>query len=145
MFALGWILDPVHPDSALKLLYLGVGTQIAALRPIPWRSGHQSVIDPLLIATGLLLPGGGVATIAWLAVFDGRVPGRTITWWAFLFNRAMVAIAYVIPSIVVASFGNEVELVPVKTVVYVVFALSLNYTLTALGMAFVSRSSLVAT
>ena len=73
MFVLGWIVNPVAPNQALTLLYLGVGTQIAALRPIPWRSGHQSVIDPLLIATGLLLPGGGVATIAWLAVFDGRV------------------------------------------------------------------------
>src|SRR5437870_9708782 len=116
------ILSPVRSYSVLTLLYLGVGLQIAALRPIPWRRGHQSAVDSLLIATGLTVPGAGVAIVAWLAVFDGRVPGKTITWWAFLFNRAMVAIAYVIPSIVVASFGIEVELVPVKTVVYVVFA-----------------------
>src|SRR5438067_4051115 len=145
MFALGWILDPVQPENALKLLYLGVGTQIAALRPIPWRSGHQSVIDPLLIATGLLLPGAGVATIAWLAVFDGRIPGRTITWWAFLFNRAMLATAYVVPSIAVSSFGHDLAWLPLQTLVYVVTALSLNYTLTALGWAFVSRVSLVTT
>jgi len=146
MFALGWILDPVHPDSALKLLYLGVGTQIAALRPIPWRSGHQSVIDPLLIATGLLLPGGGVATIAWLAVFDGRVPGRTITWWAFLFNRAMLATAYVFPSLAVQSIHLQGRWeLPLRTLVFVVSAVSLNYILTALVMSYVNRTSLLST
>jgi len=61
------------------------------------------VIDPLLVATGLFSPGAGVGIVAWLAMFDGRVPGRTITWWAFLFNRAMYAIAHVVPSIAVAS------------------------------------------
>src|SRR6266480_6204808 len=146
MFALGWVLDPVHPDSALKLLYLGVGTQIAALRPIPWRSGHQSVIDPLLIATGLLLPGGGVATIAWLAVFDGRVPGRTITWWAFLFNRAMLATAYVFPSLAVQSIHLEERWdLPLRTLVFVVSAVSLNYILTALVMSYVNRTSVLST
>lgn len=146
MFALGWLVDPVHPDKALTLLYLGVGTQIAALRPIPWRSGHQSVIDPLLIATGLLVPGGGVATIAWLAVFDGRVPGRAITWWAFLFNRAMLATAYVFPSLAVEGIdlGGPWTL-PVKTLVFVVSAVSLNYILTALVMAYVTRSSVLST
>src|SRR6266480_4705545 len=146
MFALGWVLDPVHPDSALKLLYLGVGTQIAALRPIPWRSGHQSVIDPLLIATGLLLPGGGVATIAWLAVFDGRVPGRNITWWAFLFNRAMLATAYVLPSLAVNSIDNRLTWgLPLKTLIFVVSAVSLNYILTALVMAYLNRTSVLST
>src|SRR3989441_4955630 len=145
MFALGWILDPVHPDSALKLLYLGVGTQIAALRPIPWRSGHQSVIDPLLIATGLLLPGGGVATIAWLAVFDGRLPGRTITWWAFLFNRAMLATAYVLPSLAVDSLHLGQSGLAVSTLLYVVSAVTLNYVLTALVMAMATRTSVLST
>jgi putative nucleotidyltransferase with HDIG domain len=145
MVPLAWALSPVRADSVLTLLYLAVGTQIAALRPIPWRRGHQSAVDSLLIATGLTVPGAGVATVAWLALFDGRVPGKTITWWAFLFNRAMVATAYVIPSIAVASFGKGLEVVPLKTVVYVVLALGLNYTLTALGMAFVSRSSVVTT
>jgi putative nucleotidyltransferase with HDIG domain len=143
MVPFAWVLSPVRGDAVLTLLYLAVGTQIAALRPIPWRKGHQSAVDSLLIATGLTIPGAGVATVAWLALFDGRVPGKNITWWAFLFNRAMVATAYVIPSIAVASFGNGLEVVPLKTVVYVVLALSLNYTLTALGMAFVSRSSVV--
>jgi len=146
MLALGWLLVPVQPHDALKLLYLGVGTQIAALRPIPWRSGHQSVIDPLLIATGLLLPGAGVATIAWLAVFDGRVPGRTITWWAFLFNRAMLATAYVFPSLAVQSIHvNSLWDIPLRTLVFVISAVSLNYILTALVMSYVNRTSVFST
>ena len=145
MVPFAWAISPIRSSSLLTLLYLTVGLQIAALRPIPWRKGFQSAADSLLIAIGLTVPGAGVALAAWLAVFDGRVPGRTITWWAFLFNRAMVATAYVIPSIAVASFGSSIELVPLKTVVYAAAALSLNYVLTALGWAFVSRSSLVST
>jgi len=142
---LGWLVNPVQSSDYATLLYLGIGTQIAALRSIPWRRGRQSVVDPLLIATGLIAPGAGVAMVASLAVFDGRVPGRTITWWAFLFNRAMLATAYTVPSIAVASFGHGLEWLPVKTLVYVGTALGLNYTLTALGWAFVARASLVAT
>ena len=140
-----WAVSPVRSDAWLTLLYLAIGTQIAALRPIPWRRGHQSAVDPLLIATGLSVPGAGVAAVAWLALFDGRVPGKTMPWWAFLFNRAMVATAYVVPSIAVANFGEGLEWIPVKTVIYVAAALSLNYTLTALGMAFVTKSPVVTT
>lgn len=146
MFVLGWMVDPVHPGDVLILLYLGILTQIAALRPIPWRSGHQSVIDPLLIASGLLLPGGGVASIAWLAVFDGRVPGRTITWWALLFNRAMLATAYVLPSQAVDSIHLGLPWgLPIRTVLYVVAAVTLNYTLTALVMSYLTRTSVLST
>ena len=140
-----WVMSPVRPGSVLTLLYLAVGLQIAALRPIPWRKGYQNAADSLLIATGLTVPGAGVALAAWLAMFDGRVPGRTISWWAFFFNRAMISTSFVIPSIVVASFGSSLDLVPVKTVVYVVTALSFNYVLTALGWAYVSKSSVVST
>jgi len=144
---LGWIVKPLPLQSheVLTLLYLGVGTQIAALRPIPWRSGHQSAIDPLLIATGLLLPGAGVAMVAWLAVSDGRVPGRAIPWWVFFFNRAMLAAAYVVPSIAVATLGSGIETLPVKTLLYVVSAVSLNYILTAFAVAFMSQKSVFAT
>ena len=142
---LGWVVSPVPPAFVATVVYLGIGTQIAALRPIPWRRGRQWVVDPLLIATGLIAPGAGVASVAWLAVFDGRLPGRTITWWAFLFNRAMLATAYTVPSLAVASLGHGLEWLPVKTLLYVGTALGLNYTLTALGWAFVARASLVAT
>jgi putative nucleotidyltransferase with HDIG domain len=139
---LAWLIRPIDPWAAPTLLYLGIGTQIAALRPIAWRSGRQVVIDPLLVATGLYAPGAGVGIVAWLAMFDGRVPGRTINWWAFLFNRAMYSIAHVVPSIAVASIGQgSWWALPVRTAVYVVAAISLNYFMTALGMSFVARSS----
>ncbi len=98
------------------------------------------------MAAGLFAPGAGVGLIAWLAVFDGRVPGRTISWWAFLFNRAMPAIAHVIPSLAVASLPDSMWwALPVKTATYVVASVGLNYILTALGMAYVGRTSLLTT
>jgi putative nucleotidyltransferase with HDIG domain len=147
MVILGWAARPIEQGQILTLLYLGIGTQIAALRPIPWRSGHQSVMDPLLIATGLYAPGAGVGLVAWLAVFDGRVPGRTITWWAFLFNRGMTATVHVVPSILVASFGDERIwwVIPVRTVLYVIAAVSLNYILTALVVSYLRGASVLTT
>src|ERR1700730_14347582 len=144
MVPLGFSLPPHFPSTSaalLTLLYLGVGTQLAALRPIPWRTGVQTVSDPLLIATGLYAPGAGVGMVAWLAMFDGRVPGRTIQWWTFLFNRAMWATAHVLPSIGVMFIGKGAWALPVRTVVYVVIAVSLNYIMTALLFSFVRRTS----
>jgi putative nucleotidyltransferase with HDIG domain len=146
MVVFGWVVHPVPSEKVGTLLYLAIGTQIAALRPIPWKKGHQSVVDPLLVATGLYAPGAGVGLVAWLAVFDGRVPGRTITWWGFLFNRAMPAIAHVVPSLAVASVGEgSWWALPVRTLLYVVASVGLNYILTALGMSYVSRASVLTT
>lgn len=143
MLPIGWFLySPLALAALPTLLYLGIGTQIAALRPIPWKTGHQSVVDPLLIASGLYAPGVGVGLVAWLATFDGRVPGRAIPWWAFVFNRAAYATTHVLPSIAVASIGTgEWWSVPVRTIVYIVSAVSLNYLITALAIALVTRSS----
>jgi putative nucleotidyltransferase with HDIG domain len=143
---LGWLLHPYSSADLGKLLptllYLGVGTQIAALRPIPWRTGRQSVVDPLLVATGLYAPGLGVGLVAWLAQFDGRVPGRAIPWWAFFYNRAVFAIAHVLPSIAVYSISaDEWWGWPLRTASYVVAAVGLQYFLTALVVSFVRRSS----
>src|SRR5437879_6096580 len=144
MLPLAWFLYRPIPSAALPtLLYLAIGTQIAALRPIPWRNGYQTVFDPLLVATGLYFPGAGVGTVAWLALFDGRVPGRTITWWAFLFNRAIFAIAHVVPSLAVASIVEEHWWsLPAKTLLYVLAAVGLNYFITAISMSFVKRVSI---
>ncbi|HKW07205.1 MAG TPA: MFS transporter [Candidatus Dormibacteraeota bacterium] len=143
---MSWLVSPITPDKLLTLLYLGVLTQIAALRPIPWRSGHhQWVVDPLLVAASLYAPGAGVALIAWLAVFDGRVPGRTIPWWAFFFNRAMIANANIVPSIAVASLGSGADWsLPVRTAILVVAGLGLNYLITALSVSFVTRTPVLA-
>ncbi len=146
MVIVAWIVHPVPPNALPTLLYLGIGTQIAALRPIPWRSGYQTVHDPLLVATGLYSPGAGVGTVAWLALFDGRVPGRTVTWWAFLFNRAMFATSHVVPSVAVASLwvGDWWGL-PARTAVYVLALVGLNYSINAISMSFVKRISIWST
>jgi putative nucleotidyltransferase with HDIG domain len=142
---LGWVVKPIESDQYATLVYLAIGTQIAALRPIPWRSGHQWVVDPLLIAAGLYAPGAGVGLIAWLAVFDGRVPGKSISWWAFLFNRAMLASAFVVPSIAVSTLGDLPDWsLPVRTLIYVIFALGLNYLITAISVSLVTREPIFA-
>ena len=142
---LSWVVAPVTPDKFLTLLYLGVLTQVAALRPIPWRGGHhQWVVDPLLVAASLYAPGAGVALIAWFAVFDGRLPGRAIPWWAFLFNRAMIANANIVPSIAVATLGSGADWsLPLRTLILVVAGLGLNYLITALSVSFVTRTPIL--
>ena len=144
MLPLGWLLHRPPPDQVPVLLYLGIFTQIAALRPIPWRTGHQTVVDPLLVATGLVSPGFGVGLVAWLALFDGRVPGRSIHWWGFFFNRAMSAIAHVIPSVAVASIGGDTDwwALPLRTAVYVIASVAINYFTTAILFSFISRASI---
>jgi response regulator RpfG family c-di-GMP phosphodiesterase len=146
----GWFANPIPSDRLPTLLYLAIGTQIAALRPIPWKSGHHLVIDPLLIATGLFFPGAGVGLVALLATFDGRVPPRSIPWWAFFYNHAMLAAVHVLPSIAVAHIGPSVIrfdswddywVIPVRTAVYAVTALGLNYLSTAFMLALVQRKS----
>jgi putative nucleotidyltransferase with HDIG domain len=148
LLALGWLIHPIPFDShhIPTLLYLAVGTQIAALRPIPWKSGHQSVVDPLLTATGLIFPGGGVGLVAWLALWDGRVPGRSMTWWAFFFNRAMTATVHIIPSLAVASIDESTWWgIPLKAASYVIGLVILNYVLTALLFSYVRHISFLTT
>ena len=135
-------MHPVRAAALPTLLYLAIGTQIAALRPIPWRTGVQSVVDPLLVATGLYAPGAGVGAVAWLATFDGRVPGRAIPWWAFFFNKAASATGHVFPSIAVASIPDTTWWgLPARTVVYVVAYMGFNYLTTALAVSMVRRTS----
>ncbi|HEV2175025.1 MAG TPA: HD domain-containing protein, partial [Nitrospira sp.] len=142
--AFSWVVDPLPTGKLPTLIYLGVLTQIAALRPIPWRSGRQWVVEPLLIAAGLYAPGAGVALLAWLAVFDGRVPGRSFPWWAFLFNRAMIANAFVVPSMAIASLGTGSDWsLPVRTVLLVITALGLNYLITALSVSYVTKAPIL--
>ncbi len=123
------------------LLYLAIGTQIAALLPIRWRNGVQAVLDPLLVATGLYAPGAGVGILAWLATFDGRVPGRGTTWWILIFNRAMLCIAHAFPSALVAMIApDSVWNLPIRTGIYVLMSVALNYTMAARALSFVSRT-----
>lgn len=142
LVAVGWIARPLTVQDLPTLLYLAVGTQIAALLPIRWRNGNgtQSVVDPLLIATGLLLPGAGPGVLAWLATFDGRVPGRGTTWWILLFNRGMLAAAHVMPSIIAMRLAPQAPLsTPIRTAIYVALSLSVNYLLMAGSVSLVRR------
>ena len=144
--ALGWVLQPIRPDHLLLLLYLAVGTQLAALLPIRWRNGIQTVVDPLLIATGLYAPGAGVGLVAWFATFDGRVPGRGTSWWVLLFNRALLGIAHVVPSLAVAMIApTQWWNLPVKTALYVLAWVAINYLMTARALSFVNRTPFWAT
>lgn len=146
----GWFANPIPSDQLPTLLYLAIGTQITALRPIPWRSGHHLVVDPLLIATGLFFPGAGVGLVALLATFDGRVPPRSMPWWAFFYNHAMLAAVHVLPSIAVAHIGPSIIrfdswddswVIPDRTAAYAVTVVGLNYLSTALVLALVQRRS----
>src|SRR2546425_12590452 len=153
MLPVGWFLyHPIPPSAVPTLLYLAIGTQIAALRPIPWKTGHQTVVDPLLVATGLFSPGVGVGVVAWLTTFDGRVPGRNIPWWAFFFRPAEFAAIHVVPSIAVASIGHDPTTgidywwaIPVRTAAYVIAIVVLNYLITALAISLVRRESFFTT
>jgi HD-GYP domain-containing protein (c-di-GMP phosphodiesterase class II)/MFS family permease len=141
-----WLVHPIDlgQDKLLPtLVYLAVGTQIAALLPIRWTHGNQYVYDPLLLATGLIAPGAGVALVAWLALFDGRVPGRDAPWWALAYNRANQAIDNALPSLAVAALptADEWWTLPARTIIYVVLALVLNYSIVARVLSFVNRTS----
>src|SRR5581483_6504892 len=124
-----------------------VGAQIAQLRPIPWRTGHQTVVDPLLVATGLIAPGAGVGLVAALTTFDGRVPGRTIPWWAFVFRPAEAAAIHVLPSIIVTNIGGVHDwwTIPARTVVYGTAVIVLNYAITALAISLIRREAFFTT
>ena len=133
---------PLTADALPILLYLAVGTQIGALLPIRWRHGTQTVMDPILVATGLYAPGFGVGLVVGLATFDGRVPGRTTTWWALLFNRAMDAIAHISTSLlVVAVTPKELWSLPIRTAIYVVVSVAINYLMAARAVSFANRTS----
>src|SRR5690242_226100 len=145
MTCAGLILHPITGDEVIHvsgitmtlpslptLIYLAIGTQIAALLPIRWKNGVQYVFDPLLIATGLFAPGGGVGLVAWLATFDGRVPGRGTTWWTIVFNRAMNGTAHVVPSLLASMLlSDKWWALPIQTAAYVALSVGVNYLIAA--------------
>ena len=141
-----WMISPITAGKVGTLIYLAVGTQIAALLPIRWTHGNQYIHDPLLIATGLYAPGAGVAVVAWIALFDGRIPGRDAPWWVLAFNRANAAIDYAIPSLAVTMLpASSWWALPARTVAYAGLALLLNYGITARSFSYINRTSFVTT
>ena len=133
---------PLAASALPILLYLAIGTQIGALLPIRWLHGTQTVMDPILVATGLYAPGFGVGLVVFLATFDGRVPGKATTWWALLFNRAMDAIAHISTSLLVAAIlPKELWSLPIRTAIYVVMSIAINYLMAARVVSFANRTS----
>jgi putative nucleotidyltransferase with HDIG domain len=83
--------------------------------------------------------------LAWLAIFDGRIPGKSHTWGGFFFNRSLFAIAHVLPSVAVSSIGDlnvDWWAVPLRTAVYALASVGINYFITANLYAFIERTSL---
>jgi response regulator RpfG family c-di-GMP phosphodiesterase len=150
----GFGLHPLSADTTIRiwdatftqptlptLLYLAVGTQIAALLPIRSSNGVQYFFDPILVATGLFAPGGGVGFVAWLATFDGRLPSRRNPLWVLVSNRAMTAISHVIPSLAVSTIPRDAWWsLPLQTGIYVVALIAINYTGAALTLSLANRS-----
>src|SRR5436309_16114291 len=75
LLVFGWFVARPAEDTLPTILYLAVGTQIAALLPIRWRHRVQTVPEPLLIATGLAAPGVGAGIVACPATCDSRTTG----------------------------------------------------------------------
>ncbi|MFI5281942.1 MAG: MFS transporter [Candidatus Dormibacterales bacterium] len=76
------------------------------------------------------------------------MPPRSIHWWGFFYNRAMMAAIHVLPSIAVAHIGPPVLgetawenwwVIPVRTVTYVVAVFGLNYMSTALLFSLIQK------
>lgn len=141
-----WHVGPVSADKIGTLIYLAIGAQIAALLPIRWTHGYQWVHEPVLIAAGLYAPGAGVAIVTWLALFDGRVPGRDAPWWVLVFNRANAALDYTLPSLAVTAIpAGHWWTLPAETVGYAALALFINYSITARTFSFINRTPFIST
>ncbi|TMF90921.1 MAG: hypothetical protein E6I08_02270, partial [Chloroflexi bacterium] len=111
-----FLLFPIPPTKFTQLVYLAIFTQLAALLPIRWRRGTQTLDTMPLIAIALLAPGAGVSLVAWLTMFDGRRPSRDLALWKLMFGRAKAALEYGVPSmlIMLLPLSGNID-VPVRT------------------------------
>ena len=141
----GWLLRPLTLHQIPLLIYFAVVTQVAALAPIRWTRGSHFLFTVSLVATGLTAPGPGVAILAWVATYDGRIPGRDAPWWRLAAGRANFALAHGIPSLLVALMpleswvGTSLAL-PIRTLLYSLAVIPINYSLTAQTFAFINRT-----
>jgi putative nucleotidyltransferase with HDIG domain len=141
--AFSWVVHPVTPDQIPKFLYLAVMTQVAALMPLRWRRGLQTLDSMPLVAAALAMPGAGVTTLALFCLFDGRRPSKELPLWRLLFTRAKCALEFGVPSLLLLSVpatGSPFD-VPVKTLIYSLGPVLIGYPLTARGFAFLDRAS----
>ncbi|MDQ6884250.1 MAG: MFS transporter [Candidatus Dormibacteraeota bacterium] len=85
-------------------------TILSSLSPMQTRQGSVLTVGmaPLFGAL-ILLPPWAVMWVAALGTMDERIPGRGIPWIRFLFNRGMFALAYGIPSLILAVLHLKPE------------------------------------
>lgn len=144
MVPLGLWAHPLNSAILLPLAYLAIYTQIAALLPIRWSRGLQHIFTPPLLAAGLFAPGGGVALVTWLALYDGRRPGPGRPIWLLTALRGAIAITHGAASLLVALIPVAPPWdLPVKTVLYSVLIVLINYPLTATGFALIHRTRVI--
>jgi putative nucleotidyltransferase with HDIG domain len=133
------VLFPLRSThEVLALIYLGVLTQIAALMPIRWRQGSQTVDTLPLVAASLLAPGTGPALLSWLCKYDGRRPSQDLPAWKLLFNRAKTALEFAAPSMVLGIVPLPPDIaVAARTLGLAVATLLIGYPLTAKGLSII--------
>jgi putative nucleotidyltransferase with HDIG domain len=137
LLPIGFMVHPITPSLIPALIYLGVATQVAALMPVSWQSGKQHVYTAPLVAAGFVAPGAGVVTLTWVCGYDGRVPGREIDWWRFVFNRAVAAIGYGSASLVLAGVHlGAFWAIPLASIGYGLCVFIANYALMTLAFSF---------
>jgi HD domain-containing protein len=142
-FLAGTLLwSPPRTSDWIPIVFLAAGVQVAALLPIRWSQGMQMVVAPPLVALGFFAPGAGPAIAVWLCTYDGRRPGKSVEWWAVLFNRANVALSYGVPSLLLAhvQLPGLID-IPSKAIGIGIGTLIINYPLTALLFAYATGSS----
>jgi len=143
LLPMAWIWRPLAMGQVGLLVYLAGFTKIAAMMPIRWRRGMQTIDTMPLVAAALLLPGPGVVLIALLCTGYGRRNLRDNVWWKVPFNRAKTALECGIPSILAATLvvPSWVD-IPLKTLLLCIGIVALGYPLTARALAFLERVSL---
>jgi len=141
----GWFVHLPHQADISRLLYLAAATQLVALLPVRWRNGTtHSLASAPLTAAGLLAPGAGVALMACVATFDGRLPNEQFRWWQFIWNRAASALQHGVISLVVAQLPVDQPLeIPIKSLVYATCLFIFNYGLMARLVAFVRGTAFI--
>lgn len=138
---LGIALHPVAGAMLPTLLYLSVFTQVAALMPIKWRHGYQTLTGLPLVAVGLAAP-GAVGIVAWLFLHDGRRPSAETPIWRLMMGRATMALGYGVSSLLVAPLPLPSYIdVPVKSLLLGAGGVVIALPLTAGGFSFLLRQS----
>ena len=81
-------------DFWLLVFFVAFGIA-ASVAPVGTPGGVllSGSLPPLYAAT-LLLPPGPAALVAMLGTMDQRIPGRSIPWYRFLFNRGQFGLTY---------------------------------------------------